>query len=142
MSKKPNIIVIMTDEHDPGVTGCYGDPIVQTPHIDKLAREGVTFDNCYTTSPLCVPARLSFTAGKYISRVSAWNNSWKLSSDDIPSVPHLLNAAGYDTVLCGKMHYVSCIQYPTPGRDGESGYDRAGRSFVDPQSRVGCEKRT
>ncbi|MFX0103519.1 MAG: sulfatase-like hydrolase/transferase [Candidatus Hodarchaeota archaeon] len=111
MDGKPNIIVIMTDEHDPSVTRCYGDEIVQTPNIDKLAAEGVTFDNCYTTSPLCVPARLSFTAGKYISRVSAWNNSWKLSSDDISSVPHLLNDVGYETVLCGKMHYDKNCRY-------------------------------
>lgn len=65
---QPNITAIMSDVHDPGVTGCYGDRIVDTPNIDRLAREGVAFDACCTTSPLCVPARLSFTAGKYVSR--------------------------------------------------------------------------
>ena len=53
--KPPNILVIMSDEHDPAVTGCYGDPLVETPNLDRLAREGITFDACYTTSPLCVP---------------------------------------------------------------------------------------
>ena len=95
----------MTDEHDPAVTGCYGDPIVSTPNIDRLAKKGVTFDNCYTTSPLCVPGRLSFTAGKYISRIGAWNNSCKLESDTIPSLPRVLNDLGYETILCGKQHY-------------------------------------
>ena len=50
----------MSDEHDPGVMGCYGDPVVQTPHLDRLASEGVICDAAYTTSPLYVPARLSF----------------------------------------------------------------------------------
>jgi choline-sulfatase len=102
---QPNIIFIMSDEHDPGVTGCYGDPVIETPNLDRLAREGVTFDACYTTSPLCVPARLSFTAGKYVSRCGAWNNTCRLASNDMPSVPRVLQGAGYETFLCGKQHY-------------------------------------
>lgn len=103
--KKPNILVIMSDEHDPAVAGCYGDPIVQTPNLDKLAASGVIFDSCYTTSPLCVPARLSFTAGKYVSRCGAWNNTSMLPSEDYPSLPRIMNEAGYDSILGGKMHY-------------------------------------
>jgi choline-sulfatase len=79
--------------------------VIRTPNIDRLAREGVLFDACYTPSPLCVPARLSFTAGKYISRIAAWNNTSMPSSEDIPSLPRVLNDAGYETILCGKMHY-------------------------------------
>ena len=101
----PNILLIMSDEHDPRVTGCYGDPVVDTPNMDRLAREGVIFDSCYTTSPLCVPARLSFTAGKYISRCGAWSNSCRLPSKDYPSIARLLKSAGYETYLCGKQHY-------------------------------------
>lgn len=95
----------MSDEHDPAVTGCYGDAVVDTPNLDRLSREGVTFDAAYTTSPLCVPARLSFTAGKYISRVGAWANSRRLDPEGLPTLPRLLNALGYDSVLGGKMHY-------------------------------------
>jgi choline-sulfatase len=103
--RPPNLVVIMADEHDPAVSGCYGDRIVDTPNLDRLAREGVTFDACYTTSPLCVPARLSFTAGKYVSRCGAWSNNCRLPSDDIPSLPRVLRAAGYESFLCGKQHY-------------------------------------
>ncbi|MBN1401115.1 MAG: sulfatase-like hydrolase/transferase [Anaerolineae bacterium] len=111
MPERPNILCIMSDEHDPGVTGCYGDPWVATPHLDRLAQRGVTFDACYTTSPLCVPARLSFTAGQYISRVGAWsNNSW-LPSDEIESLPRLLGRAGYECWLGGKMHYDATRRY-------------------------------
>ncbi len=102
---KPNVLVIMSDEHDPAVSGCYGDPIAETPHLDALAAGGVTFDNCYTTSPLCVPARLSFTAGKYVSHCGAWNNHCRLPSADYPSIARIMTAAGYDSVLVGKQHY-------------------------------------
>jgi len=108
---KPNIIAIISDEHDPMVSGCYGDKLVRTPNLDALAQRGVVFENCYTTSPLCVPARLSFTSGKYISRVGAWSNSCRLPSDDYPSLPHILNAAGYESFLGGKMHYDTTHRY-------------------------------
>ena len=109
--KKPNILTIMSDEHDPAVAGCYGDPVVQTPHLDQLAEGGVTFDSCYTTSPLCAPARLSFTAGKYISRCGAWSNTCWLPSDDCPSIASVLGSAGYESYLCGKQHYDNSRRY-------------------------------
>ncbi|PID56937.1 choline-sulfatase [candidate division KSB3 bacterium] len=103
--QRPNILVIMSDEHNAGVAGCYGNDIIQTPSLDRLSRQGITFENCYCNSPLCVPSRLSFTSGKYISRVGAWNNNCWLPSDDYPSLPRIMNAVGYESILCGKMHY-------------------------------------
>jgi choline-sulfatase len=103
--KSPNILVIMTDEHNPRVTGAYGNRIVSTPNIDQLAASGITFESNYCNSPLCVPSRLSFTTGKYIHRVSAWNNDCRLPNDNYSSLPHVLNAAGYQSFLCGKQHY-------------------------------------
>jgi choline-sulfatase len=108
---KPNIIVIMSDEHNAGVTGCYGNSIVQTPNLDALSRRGVTFESCYCNSPLCVPSRLSFTSGKYASRVGAWSNSCWLPSADYASLPRIMNEAGYESVLCGKMHYDRTRRY-------------------------------
>lgn len=106
----PNILVIMSDEHNAGVLGCYGNKIIRTPNLDGLAARGVTFESCYCASPLCVPSRLSFTAGKYISRVGAWNNKCRLPADS-PSLPRVLNAAGYESFLCGKMHYDATCRY-------------------------------
>ena len=105
----------MSDEHDPGVMGCYGDPLVQTNNLDRLAEQGITFDAAYTTSPLCVPARLSFTAGKYVSRCGAWSNNCWLPSNDYPSLPHILNAAGYESLLGGKMHFDKTRRYGFTG---------------------------
>ena len=107
---QPNILVIMSDEHNASVLGCYGNKVIRTPNLDGLASKGVVFENCYCNSPLCVPSRLSFTAGKYVSRVGAWNNNCRLPADS-PSLPRLLNAVGYESFLCGKMHYDATCRY-------------------------------
>ncbi|NQT85518.1 sulfatase-like hydrolase/transferase, partial [bacterium] len=107
----PNFLVIMSDEHNTSVTGCYGNRIVRTPNLDRLAAEGITFDHAYTNSPLCVPARLAFTACKYVSRTGAWDNGSWLPSDDTPSLPHRLNVSGYESLLCGKQHYDATRRY-------------------------------
>jgi choline-sulfatase len=108
---KPNIIVIISDEHNAGVLGCDGNNIVRTENLDGLSRRGVTFESCYCNSPLCVPSRLSFTSGKYISRVGAWSNNCWLGRADCPTLPRIMNAAGYESVLCGKMHYDRTRRY-------------------------------
>ena len=64
--RKPNILVIISDEHNAGVLGCYDNDVARTANLDGLSRRGITFDNCYCNSPLCVPSRLSFTSGKYV----------------------------------------------------------------------------
>lgn len=108
--QNPNVLVIMSDEHDPAVTGCYGNSLVNTPNLDRLARDGITFDNCYTNSPICVPSRLSFTAGQYASRVRAWNNNCRILNT-IPTLPKVMDEFGYESFLIGKMHYDSDRRY-------------------------------
>ena len=109
---RPNVLVIMSDEHDAAITGCYGNRLVRTPNLDRLAARGVAFDGAYTNSPLCVPARLAFTAGKYVSRIGAWSNScWIPAGDDVPSIPRAMTDAGYDALLCGKQHYDATRRY-------------------------------
>ena len=102
---KPNILVIMSDEHAPHFSGLYGHPIVQSPNFDALGRSGVTFDAGYCNSPLCVPSRASFVSGKLVSRVGAYDNGAPFPSETV-TFPHLLRRAGYEVVLDGKMHFV------------------------------------
>ena len=109
--RPPNILVIMSDEHNHRIAGCYGNKLVRTPHLDRLAERGITFENSYTNSPLCVPSRLAFTAGKYIHHIAAWNNACRLPSDDYPALPSTLNSAGYQSFLCGKQHYDAQHRY-------------------------------
>jgi choline-sulfatase len=103
-SSRPNILVIMTDEHNAGVMGCVGDPLARTPNLDALAARGVLFTAHYCSSPICVPSRQSFTTGKYVSRHNVWGNTVGVA-EGTPSLPRLLNSAGYESLLDGKMHY-------------------------------------
>lgn len=123
-SAQPNILLIISDEHNASVLGCAGNTIVRTPNLDRLAGRGVIFDAAYTTSPLCVPARLSLTAGKYISRVGAWSNNCALPREDYPSIARLMNDAGYESYLCGKMHYARTRRYSFTEIGGNMNNDR------------------
>ncbi|MGN6360852.1 MAG: sulfatase-like hydrolase/transferase [Thermomicrobiales bacterium] len=102
---RPNILLIMSDEHAPQFSGAYGHPLVQTPHLDRLAASGVLFENAYCNSPICVPSRMSFMTGRYIHHIGVCDNASPLASD-IPTWAHLVRAAGYDAVLSGKQHFI------------------------------------
>lgn len=104
MPNPPNILIVMSDEHSPRFSSPYGHPFVETPNMQRLANEGTTFDNANCNSPVCAPSRASFMAGQHLPSVEAWDNATALSSDEA-TWAHLLNAAGYETVLCGKMHF-------------------------------------
>lgn len=104
-ARRPNILYILSDQHARNVLGCYGDGIVRTPNLDKLAAGGVVFDSVYTPSPICVPARMSMLTGKFPFRQRCWTNSDALASD-IPTTAHALGAAGYYPTLIGRMHAI------------------------------------
>jgi choline-sulfatase len=101
----PNILLIMADELIAALTGAYGHPVVQTPNLDALVRQGVRFDAAYSPAPLCAPARACLISGQYTSTNRVYDNA-ALFSADIPSMGHYLTNAGYDCVLSGKMHFV------------------------------------
>ncbi len=102
---RPNILFILTDQHAFNILGCYGDDIVRTPNMDRLASQGVRFSNAYTASPICVPARMSLLTGQYPYKQQCWANSDSLASD-IPTTAHALGAAGYHPILVGRMHAI------------------------------------
>ena len=103
--EKPNIVLITADQLTPFLTGAYGHPVVKTPNLDRLAREGVRFEAAYTSCPLCAPARASLMTGKYPSRIGCHDNANPLACDE-PTFAHYLTLQGYDTVVSGKMHLV------------------------------------
>lgn len=102
---RPNILILQSDQHNRHVLGCYGDRIVRTPSLDRLASEGMRFDATYCPSPLCVPSRMSFMTSRTPSHNRVWNNAHVLDSG-IPTWAHVLGAAGYETALLGRMHFV------------------------------------
>jgi choline-sulfatase len=104
-TEHPNILCIMADQLTASALPFYGHPIVETPHISTLAREGVIFENAYCNSPLCAPSRFSMLTGKLPSRIGAYDNAAHFSAD-IPTFAHYLRELGYHTCLAGKMHFV------------------------------------
>jgi choline-sulfatase len=80
MPARPNLLYILSDQHTQKIAGCYGDAVAATPHIDGLAARGVTFDNAYTPSPLCTPARMALLTGRQPSAQACWTNSDALAS--------------------------------------------------------------
>ena len=68
LRNKPNILLIMSDEHAPMYSGTYGHPLVQTPNMDRLAEQEFVFTNAYCNSPLCGPSRMSFMTGRYVPK--------------------------------------------------------------------------
>ena len=105
MSKQPNILVIMVDELAPQFMPDYGHDVVQTPNISRLAARGTVFDNAYTSSPLCAPARASFMTGRLCPEINAYDNGAELPAS-VPTVAHFLRSLGYQTSLIGKMHFI------------------------------------
>ncbi len=105
MQHKPlNQLILMTDEHTRKVLGCYGNKIVKTPHIDRLAREGTLFENAYTNVPICVPARASFATGDYAHRSRHWDNATPYSGAPT-SWCSMIQKAGITVGSIGKLHY-------------------------------------
>jgi choline-sulfatase len=112
---KPDILVFLSDQHNVEVIGFAGDSYVNTPNLDRLASEGLAFGNAYTSCPLCVPARSSMLTGQLPSRTGILTNQGVITSEQATFV-HSLGAAGYETVLCGRMHFM--------GPDQRHGFER------------------
>ncbi len=101
---RPNLLVLFSDEHDGAVLGAAGHPQVQTPHLDALAARGLLFERAYCNGPLCVPSRLSFLSGYFPHQVAAFDNA-SVPPGGYRTWGHILAAAGYETVLCGRTHF-------------------------------------
>ena len=99
-----NVVVIMSDEHDPRMMGCAGHPFIHTPHLDALAARGVRFPSAYTPSPICVPARAAFATGKRAHQIRHWDNAMAYTGAH-QGWGHILQAHGVRVESIGKLHY-------------------------------------
>ncbi len=100
---QPSFVFINTDQQRWDTLGCYGSDVARTPNLDQLAAEGVRFTRCYTTNPVCMPARASWFTGQYPSHHGVWQNGVPLSQR-ADLIQHRLKDAGYHTGLIGKIH--------------------------------------
>lgn len=110
MTERPNILFIQVDQLTALALRSYGDNICHAPTLDALAERGVVFNNAYCNFPLCAPSRFSMAAGKLASRIAAYDNAAEFAAE-IPTYAHYLRAAGYQTALSGKMHFVGPDQF-------------------------------
>ncbi|MFH0965940.1 MAG: sulfatase-like hydrolase/transferase [Planctomycetota bacterium] len=107
---RPNVVLIMSDQHNPHVMGCAGDRVIRTPNLDALAGEGIQLTNVYCPYPLCVPSRMAFMAAQYASALGVYGNGDALAAE-VPTFAHALGAGGCEAVLCGRMHFVGPDQF-------------------------------
>ncbi len=99
-----NVLMLMVDQHHAGCFGYKGHPDVKTPNIDKLASEGVAFDNAFCQNGICVPSRVSYMTGQYCHTHRVYGNDWDNISERLLSLPHFLQFYGFQTAMIGKKH--------------------------------------
>lgn len=103
--RPPNILLVMADQLAAPALPIHGHPVVQAPHLSRLAEEGVVFENCYCNFPICAPSRASLHAGRLPLSLGCYDNASEFRADT-PTIAHHLSARGYRAILCGKMHFV------------------------------------
>ncbi|MBI4892994.1 MAG: sulfatase-like hydrolase/transferase [Acidobacteria bacterium] len=100
-ARRPNVLVLMSDEHNPFFSQPYGHPFVSTPNMQRLARLGTVFSNAYCPSPLCLPSRSSFLSGRRVFDLQTYGNC-NLFTSDTPSYGRVLASQGVHSVHIGK----------------------------------------
>lgn len=103
MTTTPNILFLFSDQHSAWGMSCAGAPLLRTPAMDRLAREGVRFSSAYGPTPLCVPARTALLTGRHGCNTGILRNAGRLLSEE-PTFPQALQWAGYRTAIIGKVH--------------------------------------
>ncbi len=109
---RTNVVFIMTDDHGQWALGCYGNPEIKTPNIDRLAAEGTRFGRAFVTTPVCSPSRATYLTGAIPSQhgIQDWINHENIGPqartflDHIPALPELLAPLGYTSAISGKWH--------------------------------------
>ncbi len=106
--KHPNIVFIMSDDHAYQAISAYGSDLIKTPNIDRIANEGMRFDDCFVTNSLCSPSRAVILTSMYSHLTGARDNSFSMRLDSgIVTYPMILHQSGYQTAIVGKWHLLN-----------------------------------
>jgi arylsulfatase A-like enzyme len=137
---RPNIVFILMDDHRFDDLGCTGHSFVKTPHIDRIAREGVKFNNAFVTTPLCSPSRASYLTGQYAHTHGIMDNTARdKQTHEMITFPRILKANGYATAFVGKWH-MGTDDSPRPGFDYWVSVSGQGQYF-DPELNINGKKK-
>jgi arylsulfatase A-like enzyme len=142
MLRPTNVLVVLSDEHMRHVLGSYGNPIVRTPHLDALAREGTRFASAYCRTPICVPSRGSLATGRWPHTIDSWDNATPYVGTEASSWGHRLTTQGHHVTTIGKLHYVHHVEAPPELFDLAADPDELHDLALDPGHdtvRRGCE---
>jgi arylsulfatase A-like enzyme len=103
MAKRPNILFIISDDHAAHAMSCYGSSINSTPNLDRIAEDGMRFDNCFCTNSICTPSRATILAGTY-NHINGVTTLATHMDNRLQTFPKMLKADGYQTAMVGKWH--------------------------------------
>ncbi len=104
LQQRPNILFIMSDDHAYQAISAYSDQLINTPHIDRLAKEGMLFTNACVTNSICAPSRATILTGKHTHINGKIDNIMPFDTAQV-TFPQLFQAAGYETAMYGKLHF-------------------------------------
>jgi len=127
--QRPNILIMMTDQQRFDSLNCYGCEIIDTPNLNRLAKEGALFEHCYSTCPVCTPSRASMLTGKTVPSHGVYKLHDILPDDQVLFTKRL-QSIGYETSLVGKLH-VSGIWHEAEQRHPNDGFEHY-RWCIDP----------
>lgn len=130
--RRPNVLIIYTDQQRWDTLSCNGQQAVQTPNIDSIAAMGARLDHCFVQNPVCAPSRASFLSGQYCSSLRIGTNGIPFPRD-VYTLPQILRPYGYTTVQVGKLHFE-----PHARRDHRNPPQRYGFDIMIQSDEPGC----
>ena len=138
--RRPNIVFVLSDDHNHSVLGIAGNPSVKTPNLDRLAREGAWLRQAFVVTPLCAPSRTAFLTGLYGQTSGFRTNTGPWPTPFPPSFLSIAHESGYRTAFIGKKHIYNTDE-PLPGVDRWVSFVNQGL-FVNPLMNVDGSRRT
>ncbi|MCC2686110.1 MAG: sulfatase [Paenibacillaceae bacterium] len=130
--KRPNILLLYTDQQRWDAVGVNGNPHIKTPNLDRLARQGLNFDHYFIQNPVCMPSRISFLSGQYPSTLGITHMGVPVPQDTV-TLPVLLQKSGYVTANIGKLHFL-----PHANRDHREPHPDYGFTHLQISDEPGC----